>query len=1341
VFSPCANDFFLADAIMNHLYAQIDKLAGQENWTDWKFQILITLDAHDVRDVVQGELQSPAVPEEGASDEERKEYETKRKAFVKANGLAMQLLTITMTPETRNLVRMYQTAKEMWDKLHQVFEQQNGQRLDRLYTELFSCIKQPTESIAVYVSRLQSKWKDLQEETERTEKVKLPVSMLLNRILNSLPAEYQMFHTVWESVPREDRTVDRLTERLRLVELQLEKSETKVDRTESALLADQKKSADKASSKGKGPKCYGCHKYGHVVKNCQKMKDSAKGKKPETKKSSEGDNWSMFSAMSAGATKGDWFVDSGASSHLSGQKNWMTDFTESSGSTTVTIANGKKLNTAGKGHVKVDLSMSGERQISNVTYVPEMDVNLLSVSALTEKGLAVMFSGDRCHMFCERDCHTEGNPVASATKVNGMYRLDVNNVVTVRASAVSAGDGGGHDLWHKRLGHMNRRAMNLLKSEMSTGIDYNNNDKGESCVACIEGKLTRSSFPKKSEHRASGKLELVHTDLCGPMRVESHNGAKYMLTFTDDFTRFSHGYFLKSKTEVLSIFKQYKALVENESGCHIKRLRSDNGTEYVNSEFQDFLSACGIKHERTVPYTPEQNGVAERLNRTIVDKARTMLKDAGLGEAFWAEASNTAIYLKNCSPTKAIRGMTPQEAWSGRKVDLNHLRVFGCVAYSHVPDATRKKWDSKGRRLLFVGYSTVAKGYRLIDPKDPKRIVISRDVRFLENTFVDSVSEPVPKPEKPEPEKPEPEKPESGKPEPDARVVFVPAPANAEVDDDYRAEEQHPADEDAEDQQRRYPLRHRRQKEYPGYMLFHASHEEVEPVTVTEALSGSNRAKWLDAMQQEMTALSDNKSWTLVDLPHGKRTVKNKWVFKVKKDADGNVERFKARLVAKGFTQQHGIDYNETFAPVVRHSTLRLLFAVAADRSLEIDHLDVVTAFLNGELTETVYMEQPEGFIVEGEEGKVCLLKKALYGLKQGSRAWYDVIHAFLMSVGFERLEHEPCVYVLVDGDTILIVALYVDDIFLFSNNSSAKLKVKQELMARFNMKDLGPAKHVLGMRVQRVEGCIFVDQQQYVRDVLDRFGMSDCRPIDTPMEAGKVLLKPENGSSITNQPYRSLVGCLMYLAVCTRPDIAHVASVLSQFNDCYSEEHWKSAKRVLRYLKGTMDYGLAFRKTGQELTGFADADWGHDHVDRRSFTGYVFKVGDAPVSWESKKQRTVALSSTEAEYMALSETTKEAVFLRNIVSRIAGTQQTVVIYNDNQSAQKLSLNQMFHNRTKHIDIRHHFVREAQESGLVKVDYLGTSEMPADVLTKALCREKHAKCVVRLGLQRCPASN
>jgi hypothetical protein len=499
-----------------------------------------------------------------------------------------------------------------------------------------------------------------------------------------------------------------------------------------------------------------------------------------------------------------------------------------------------------------------------------------------------------------------------------------------------------------------------------------------------------------------------------------------------------------------------------------------------------------------------------------------------------------------------------------------------------------------------------------------------------------------------------------------------------------------------------------------------------------EAINGPEAENWKAAVEEELRSFEENNAWELTELPDSGTVVKCKWVLKKKIDINNKV-RYRARLVAKGFTQKRGIDYVDTFSPVVRHSTLRLLFALSVQTGMDITHLDVTTAFLNGHLKENIYMSIPEGFLNKGN-GNVLKLKKAIYGLKQSSLAWYEKVKDCLCCLGFNNSKYEPCLFTKLDDNVKIIICLYVDDFLIFSNNSKQTEQLKRVLSSKFKIKDLGPVKCYLGMRinVDKQNNVITVDQQKYIEQILSKFQMSNCKDIDTPIECKLKIDKSEKCDP--NIPYQRLIGSLMYLAILTRPDISFAVSYLSQFNNAYNETHWNYAIRVLKYLQKTKMYHLKYSNEDVELVGFADADWASDMLDRKSYTGFCFVMSGSVISWQSRKQRTVALSSTEAEYMALSEASREVVYLRNLIYELTGKLNTITLNCDNQSALKLATSHQSHNRSKHIDVRYHFVRDLIKNKTIEMKYLSTNEMPADLLTKGLLCVKHYKFMEKLGI-------
>ena len=513
--------------------------------------------------------------------------------------------------------------------------------------------------------------------------------------------------------------------------------------------------------------------------------------------------------------------------------------------------------------------------------------------------------------------------------------------------------------------------------------------------------------------------------------------------------------------------------------------------------------------------------------------------------------------------------------------------------------------------------------------------------------------------------------------------------------------------------------------------------EGTEPTCYKEA---TQFECWRQAMREEYHSLKRNETWQLCTYKTTEalraKPIGCKWVYKVKRNPDGS-HRYKARLVIKGYEQTN---FGETFAPVAKLTSFRLLVAFAAEKDWKIDHLDVVAAFLNPVVDEDIYMELPEGADwLESDKTElsstICKLKKALYGLKTAPRLWYRDIDTYLKLIGFIQSNADPNLYLWNDCRLLL----YVDDILLAYPRSSNISHIKQLLVMKYQMTDLGTARQFLGIEIEQSHNEISINQSQYIRTVLRRFNMEDCNSVTTPLERGHMLHACDPKSVVEPAKvrlYQSILGSLMYIMLATRPDLAYTISVLGRHSVCPTTNHLTAAKRALRYLKGTSTLRLRYASEYcHDMHGFSDSDWGGDLQDRKSTGGYVFLYSGAAISWKSKKQTGVSLSTLEAEYVASSNAAKEAIWLRRLYAEITGrdTDRPTTIYLDNTGSIKNTKNQQINERTKHIDIRYHFVRHSVETGAIEVRHVPTAEMTADIMTKALPKEAHQRHVTAMG--------
>ena len=848
------------------------------------------------------------------------------------------------------------------------------------------------------------------------------------------------------------------------------------------------------------------------------------------------------------------------------------------------------------------------------------------------------------------------------------------------------------------------------------------------CAGCASGKHHREKFIKEQVWRASNPLELIHTDLCGPMQNDSVGGNRYFITFIDDYSRMCWVYFLRNKSGALNVFKKFKAFVELQSGHKLKKLRSDRGGEYTSKEFEEFCEKQGMERQLTVAYSPQQNGVAERRNRTICEMGRSMLIEKGMPVTFWAEAVNTAVYIQNRCYTTSVAEKTPFEAFTGRKPGVKHLKVFGCLCYTHIPASLRQKWDSKAGKGVFVGYGSCEKGYRIYDLKTEK-IVLSRSVIFSEdkawnwkgklmNQIHLSFNH------------------EGGIIEGENLEEHTSEiqPDNVEHCNQNPVVEESAKKIDSVNSQQSSPSSTPVKLKTLEDIYARCHMCIIEPENYQEAAGDK---AWQEAMKEELEVIEKNNTWELVERPSDKPVIGVKWVYKTKLHLDGSVQKHKARLVAKGYAQKSGIDYNETFAPVARLDTIRTLIALAAQKGWKLFQLDVKSAFLNGVLEEEVYVEQPEGFEVKNAGHKVYKLKKALYGLKQAPRAWYSEIDTYLSMCNFKRSGSEATLYTRSDMEgNLIIVSIYVDDIVYTGSSERLLNEFKREMMQRYEMSDLGLLHHFLGMGILQTNRGVFIHQGKYAKSLLSKFGLDDCKPVSIPLATGEKLKKKDGSELADESLYRRIVGSLLYLTA-TRPDLMYAASLLSRFMTGPTKIHMGAAKRVLRYVQGTLSYGIEYvREQSATLIGFCDADWAGSEDDSRSTSGYAFSFGSGAFSWSSVKQNTVALSTAEAEYVSASEATAQAIWLRFVLDDFGEMQaEATPLFCDNMSAISMAKNPVFHQRTRHINRKYHFIREALQEGVIDVKFCRSEEQLADIFTKALPKDRFKKLRLDLGVK------
>jgi len=1263
-------------------------------------------------------------------------------AWNKADMKAMSSIELHLSDEVTYNVMEATTAKCTWEKLEKLYMGKTLSNKLFLKDQLYNLRMEEGDDLMEHLNLFNRCINDLlRVEVKYEEEDK---ALLL---LRSLPSSFKHFRTTLmfgkETLRFEEVVQDIISH------VKMNKS-TSNDLKNEGLLVKGSNERGRSKEKDKGTdnrwrsksrnrkdvECYYCHKKGHIKKHCRKFKaDQKEGKKcenPSTAALTTENKGELFSVSSGKPISDLWILDSGCTFHMCANKHWFDTYEKKDGGE-VLMGNNVACKIIGIGTVKIKMYDGIIRTFGNVRHVPALKKNLISLGTLDALGLTYSSGGGKIKI-----CKGSLVVMRGEKLPNNLYKLKGDTISGGAAiSTPKSLDEDSAQLWHLRLGHMSERAMEelhkrkLLKNMESCKLDF--------CKYCVLGKQCKVSFkPTNKENRAKEVLNYIHSDVWGPAPTKSHGGARYFVTFMDDHSRKIWVYFMREKSEVFSKFKEWKAEVENQTGRKIKYLRSDNGGEYRDGRFLEFCKKEGIIRHFTVKKTPQQNGAAERMNRTLMERERCMRLHAGLPESFWAESVNHAAFLVNRSPSKLLDSKCAEEVWSGKDIDYSTLKVFGCKAYVHIPSDERNKLKPKSLECIFLGFEKGVKAYRLWDPKNKKK-VLSRDVVFDERLGAEATG-----------------KDEVCKENHYTEIPFSTEDSFAENQAEVEPpEEQQQAEEVHEEPMSIAQTRPRRVIKPPQRLgwedeAFYALlTSEEDPSTFKEALESKERQEWMAAMSEEMTSLHKNSVWELVPKPKDQRIIGSKWIYRKKESlSETEAPTYKARLVAKGFSQIEGIDYDEIFSPVVKHTSIRVLLSLVAQHDMELEQLDVKTAFLHGDLEETIYMTQPEGYVEAGKENHVCRLKKSLYGLKQSPRQWYKRFDSFMLQNGYKRGKYDCCVYLhTFDDGHIIILMLYVDDMLIACRDTSKINKLKEILSSEFDMKDLGAAKKILGMEIKRDRDNmrLYLSQSKYIGKVLEKFHMVNAKPVSTPLAAHFNLSAKQSPSTddevqeMKKIPYASAVGCLMYAMVCTRPDLAQAMSVVSKYMSNPGREHWQAVKWIIRYLKGTRNKSIMFERQHDDacITGFVDSDYAGDLDKRRSTTGYVFTCGGGPVSWRSMLQKVSALSTTEAEYMALTEAAKEAIWLKGLASDLGLQQAFVTIQCDSQSAICLAKNQVFHTRSKHIEVRYHRIRDWLNNGEVEVKKVHTDENASDFLTKPVTAEKFKHCLSLLNMKSC----
>ena len=1041
--------------------------------------------------------------------------------------------------------------------------------------------------------------------------------------------------------------------------------------------------------------------------------------------------------------KDTWIADSGASTHMCNSDEGMYQCVATPNQF-IKVGNGDKLAILKKGMKRCTIIQKNGSKINitlhNVYHVPKLWYNLFSLMEalrhgwkLGNKGMNITITSKRKHIEFDRifKCptgHLNGVKIQTETDTS----LISKEIKKIKMFQVDA---------HNKLMHTNAETVKLTADKLNWKLV--NSDK-YNCIPCAKGKAKQKKILKITESKGTRIGERLFIDISW-VNVESYGGSRYWAIVVDDFSNFKWCVFMKRKSQlknkIIPILKELN--LRNQT---VTKIRCDNAGENYKLKEACIDTKMNILFEFTAPNSPQYNGKVERAFATAYSKIRATLNYAGLTtltkKRIWSECAATVIKIENIL-IKDKNKKCPYELMFGHMPNyIEDLRTFGEIAI--VRDNGNKlkgKLSDRGLEAMFVGYSEhhAKNVYRFLNLKT-NRIMTSRDVTWMHLLYKDYIKEK----------------------ESDTREIVV---------DDYNANVKY-LDNEISEAPKKIPRAIRElqtsyndaeqifkdtlNEEGIAFMGFALASESVtypdEPTTFQDAWhhkDAQEREGWRKAIKKEFHDMMKRGVWRRIkrsEVPSDRRTIGSKWVFKRKRDG-----RYRARLCGLGYTQVAGVDFNANFAPVVNDVTFRLLLVIKMMNNWNAELIDIETAFLHGEMEELIFMDLPEGLnVIEGidenNDDDCVILDKCIYGTVQSARQWAKKFKQTLKKLNFNVSLLDPCLMSRTDEHGMTILCIYVDDVLIIGNQEAIDETIK-DIEKEFDIRKEGKLNDYLGCIIEfsddNTSGTI---HQPHILKKLEKKFVNHVKRIrkyETPSAPGSHLLRPKDNdlklNNIEQAMYRSGIGMLLYLTKHTRPDIANAVREHSRMMDGATMEQYNSLLRIIKYVIDTKNHTLKLKidrndKNIFNIKGYSDSDYAGNKDDRKSITGLIVYCGGVPIAWKSKGQKAVSLSSTESEYYAMSELCSEIIYIKQLLEFLQiDINYPIIIRVDNVGAMFLANNPVLSQRTKHISVRHHFVREFIEDGILKIVFVKSKMNHADIFTKNLSRdlfEQHKKSIM-----------